>query len=267
MSGQPPDSRVFRGHPYPVTKPLNVAFSDALTGNITSYAWNFGDGNTSTLMNPSHQYTAVDPYTVTLTVTGPGGPDSETKSNYITVTNTTSKIGTFKEMRVWNLRITEGTSDLTFTYGTAGDIKIFGDWDGDGKPEVGVYNNGIWYLDYNGNGVYDGPVADRTASFGPAGYKPVVGDWDGTGKDKIGVELNGIWAIDYNGNYVWDGVVIDRYAGFGQTGDNPVVGDWDGTGKDKIGSEKDGFWAIDYNGNYVWDGAVTDRFAGFGQTG
>jgi PKD repeat protein len=266
--GDIPPIAGFSAAPTSGQKPLNVAFSDASTGNITSYAWNFGDGNTSTLMNPSHQYTVVASYTVTLTVTGPGGPDSETKSNYITVTNTTTKIGTYKEgVGVWNLRITEGTSDLTFTYGAAGDTQLVGDWNGDGKPEAGVYNNGIWYLDYNGNGVYEGPVADRTASFGSAGYKPVVGDWDGTGKDKIGVELNGIWAIDYNGNYVWEGVVIDRYAGFGVTGDNPVVGDWDGTGNDKIGSEKDGFWAIDYNGNYVWDGAVTDRFAGFGQPG
>ena len=86
-----------------------------------------------------------------------------------------------------------------------GSTSVYGDWDGNGKSDVGVYNNGIWYLDYNGNGVYDGPVIDRSASFGSAGYNPVIGDWDGSGKTKIGVEKDGFWAIDYNGNYVWDG--------------------------------------------------------------
>ena len=54
------------------------------------------------LRNPSHLYTAVGSYTVTLTVTGPGGSDSETKTNYITVTNATTKIGIYKD-GVWNL--------------------------------------------------------------------------------------------------------------------------------------------------------------------
>src|SRR5690349_5275540 len=38
-------------------------------GSISSYAWTFGDGGTSTLQNPSHTYGAGGTYTVTLTVT------------------------------------------------------------------------------------------------------------------------------------------------------------------------------------------------------
>ncbi len=37
--------------------------------NITSWAWDFGDGNTSSLQNPNHMYNAENNYTVTLTVT------------------------------------------------------------------------------------------------------------------------------------------------------------------------------------------------------
>ena len=82
----------FSGTPTSGSKPLNVAFTDASTGNVSSYAWNFGDGNTSLLRNPSHLYTTAGSYTVNLTVTGPGGSDFENKINYITVTNTTLRL-------------------------------------------------------------------------------------------------------------------------------------------------------------------------------
>ena len=35
------------------TAPLDVQFNDQSTGNITSYYWNFGDGGSSTLQNPT----------------------------------------------------------------------------------------------------------------------------------------------------------------------------------------------------------------------
>lgn len=38
-------------------------------GTITAYSWNFGDGTTSTVQNPSRTYGAADTYTVSLTVT------------------------------------------------------------------------------------------------------------------------------------------------------------------------------------------------------
>ena len=35
-------------------------FTDASTGAITSYSWDFGDGGTSTLANPTHEYTSAE---------------------------------------------------------------------------------------------------------------------------------------------------------------------------------------------------------------
>ncbi|MCZ6594159.1 MAG: metallophosphoesterase, partial [Bacteroidetes bacterium] len=67
--------------------PLSVSFTDRSSDSITSYSWDFGDGKTSTLQNPSHTYTVADTYTVSLTLTGPGGSDTETKSDYIIVTS------------------------------------------------------------------------------------------------------------------------------------------------------------------------------------
>jgi PKD repeat protein len=43
------------------------------TGDISSWLWTFGDGNTSALQNPDHAYSAPGSYDVTLTVTDIGG--------------------------------------------------------------------------------------------------------------------------------------------------------------------------------------------------
>jgi len=68
-------------------EPLNVQFTDLSTAGsnpITSWYWQFGDGDTSTVQNPSNSYEA-DTCTVSLTVTDSHGySDTETKENYIT---------------------------------------------------------------------------------------------------------------------------------------------------------------------------------------
>ena len=66
------------------TAPLTVTFTNQSTGDYTDLVWNFGDGITSTLGNPTHVY-AAGVYTVTLRVSGPGGTDVFTRSNYINV--------------------------------------------------------------------------------------------------------------------------------------------------------------------------------------
>ena len=76
----------FSGSPTSGPAPLTVAFTDNSTGNITSRSWNFGDSGNSSLVDPSHTYTTAGTYTVNLTVTGPGGSDTVSKTNYITVT-------------------------------------------------------------------------------------------------------------------------------------------------------------------------------------
>jgi hypothetical protein len=75
----------FTADPTAGTAPLTVNFTDFSTGDITSWEWNFGDSGTSTAQDPSHIYNTTGAYTVSLTVTGPGGTDTETKIDYITV--------------------------------------------------------------------------------------------------------------------------------------------------------------------------------------
>ena len=53
-------------------------------GTINHWLWDFGDGNSSTVQNPSHTYTVAGKYTVTLTVSSSGGcTDSFSKNVYI----------------------------------------------------------------------------------------------------------------------------------------------------------------------------------------
>lgn len=81
----------FSGSPVSGTAPLVVAFTDLSTpgpsGPITAWAWDFGDGATSTLQNPTHTYVAAGTYTVSLTVTGttPDGTDTKTRTGYVDV--------------------------------------------------------------------------------------------------------------------------------------------------------------------------------------
>ena len=66
--------------------PMAMNFTSTSTGSITAYAWTFGDGSTSSSPNPAKTYSTAGTYTVGLTVTGPGGSNTRTVPNYITVT-------------------------------------------------------------------------------------------------------------------------------------------------------------------------------------
>ena len=57
-----------------------VQFTDTSSGSTSAWAWTFGDGGTSAAQNPTHDYALPGSYTVTLTVTGPGGTDATTRT-------------------------------------------------------------------------------------------------------------------------------------------------------------------------------------------
>ena len=50
-----------------------VSFIDQSIGDIRSWKWDFGDGNSSTERHPDHNYTKAGHYVVTLWVSGPAG--------------------------------------------------------------------------------------------------------------------------------------------------------------------------------------------------
>jgi len=78
-----PPSAKFSAAPLFGDIPLSVKFADLSTREITNWTWDFGDGNTSTEQNPTHVYTNVGTYAVSLAVQGPDGSDIETKEAFI----------------------------------------------------------------------------------------------------------------------------------------------------------------------------------------
>jgi PKD repeat protein len=82
----------FTANPTSGNAPLTVSFDASGSydqdGNIKSYAWNFGDGNTGSGVTINHTYTAAGTYTVKLTVTDNGGANG-TNSQSITVSSGT----------------------------------------------------------------------------------------------------------------------------------------------------------------------------------
>ena len=62
-----------------------IQFKDRTLGGAINWDWDFGDGNSSTLQNPSHTYTTNGTYTVKLVATNIIGSDSLVRTSYITV--------------------------------------------------------------------------------------------------------------------------------------------------------------------------------------
>jgi len=90
------------------TFPLEVSFVDTSSGIITYRSWSFGDGTSDSANQLKHIYTTSGYFTVKLVVSGPGGKDSATVTNAVTVTGTKSNPltleGTIVKQR--NVRIT-----------------------------------------------------------------------------------------------------------------------------------------------------------------
>jgi hypothetical protein len=102
-----------------------------------------------------------------------------------------------------------------------GDIAIAGDWDGDGRSEVGVFRGGnTFMLDSNGNRTWDGPGVDMEFTAAVSGGRPAVADYTGDGRSDIAVFLRNTFHIDTNSDGILD---TTRVFAFGR---QPVPGQW-----------------------------------------
>lgn len=87
-----------------ITSDLTADFTDASTsspGTITSWSWDFGDGNTSTITNPSHTYPGAGTYVTCLTISTDDGC-TDTICQAVTVTDPPTAVPT---MGQWGLII------------------------------------------------------------------------------------------------------------------------------------------------------------------
>jgi len=192
-------------------------------------------------------------------------------------------------------------NDRTSNFGTEGGRPIAGDFNGDGFDEIGIFKDGFWFMDANGNGIWDSK--DLMARLGNGDDQAVVGDWDGDGKDDIGI-YGPAWSGDEEAilnepglpdrdNFQYtrpknippqtaeatqgsrilkDGItgrnradVIDHVFGYGKQDDVAIVGDFNGDGIHTIGLFKAGKWTIDTNGDGKLNSA--DGKFQFGQAG
>jgi len=107
------------------TYPLTVTFTDESLGSPTSWAWDFGDGNTSTEQNPSHTYESEGTYTVSLTVSDGTDSSTETKTDYITVSAPPPLAADF------TADVTSGTAPLTVNFTDLSTSATTWEWDFD----------------------------------------------------------------------------------------------------------------------------------------
>lgn len=151
--------------------PLLVQFTDQSIGNINSWFWDFGDGGTSTDRNPTHIYTMLGTYAVSLTVVGPGGTDTEIKSNYIAVE--TPVIPTIT--RAWASKSIKGFEISVFSVSTE---KIYVNYEYENP--IGSVHKITWYDDV-GN---------------------AIESWEHIIENVSGI---GTWGLTYPGKEFWPG--------------------------------------------------------------
>jgi hypothetical protein len=189
-----------------------------------------------------------------------------------------------------------------WVYGVVDAVPVAGDFNGDGLTEIGVYHDGHWFLDVNGNQRWD--QGDLWARLGHQDDQPVTGDWDGDGKDDIGI-FGRAWPGDPRAVVREPGLpdkdnrtasaepknvppraedaalprrvmkltahgqpradVIDHVLVYGTAGDFAVAGDWNGDGVDTVGVFRDGNWKLDVDGTGRW--SSRDLAVDFGSQG
>lgn len=81
----PPPIADFLATPLSGYAPLTLSVFDISENQPTSWVWDFGDGSTELTKNATNEYELPGLYTVSLTVTNPGGSDSEIREAYVEV--------------------------------------------------------------------------------------------------------------------------------------------------------------------------------------
>jgi Zn-dependent metalloprotease len=153
--------------------PFTVDFSNMST-NASSFIWNFGDGTTSTSSNPTHVYTTMGNFNVTLIGTSLGcGSDTLMQTAFVSVSDVNSNVASIPS--------TGSVDPLTCCTGTLYDSGGSGDYasNTDGSITIaplGAATVKLTFSSFNFESgydylyIYDGPDASSA----------LIGQYDGT---------------------------------------------------------------------------------------
>jgi len=164
----------------------------------------------------------------------PGLPDPENMRR-IKPKNLPPRLDEAPDEPRWLQRSQQGPAradliDHVFLFGGGRDIAISGDFNGDGITTIGVFRDGNWTLDIDGDG-HLSPLHDRQVEFGEAGDVPVVGDFDGDGIDELAIVRGDQVFVDSNRNGHID--ATDQVFQLESEEGTVIVGDFNGDGRDE----------------------------------
>lgn len=141
----------------------------------------------------------------------------------------------------WYLKNSHSTghADVHFTYGSAGDVPLPGDWNNDGVDTPGVVHGNVWYL-RNSNTTGFGQTS---FTYGDAtGMKFLTGDWNNDGVDTPAAFKQGTWYLRHSHTTGTSDLTFD-YGTF-TTSPVPLMGDWNGDGIDTPGVRLGNTWYL-----------------------
>ena len=123
--------------------------------------------------------------------------------------------------------------DHVFQYGTPGDVPIAGDWNGDGIYTIGVFRDGTWFLDIDGDGRWS--EGDGRYDVRP-GRRPARGRRLERRRHRRDSASTATARCSSTPTTTARSTRTTRCSHSARRGDKPVVGDWNGDGVDDPGT-------------------------------
>jgi len=132
------------------------------------------------------------------------------------------------------------TPSREFDYGMLGDKPVVGDFNRDGRTDVGVVRGNVWLL----RSFPSAGATWRRFGFGVATDVPLTGDWNGDGRDGVGVRRGPTYYLLESPKGQRRKARPTYTFAFGRRSDAAVTGDWNGDGSDTVGVVRGEAWFL-----------------------